>query len=178
MAQRRKWRSCSSRILKRGHLRPTPISNSSNAEGAYRRRLLKSSSRERLGQQPARPDDPPTSGVQIVRRRSDIRHVLRGDAAHIWLAFAGYGMNAGSADAMNLSWMLAGVINDWADPMLLDVYELERRPITAQVSHYDIILARLKQFSVVPKLLVARQNLVRPGTPANCTGWAWAPPID
>src|SRR6516165_1667396 len=61
---------------------------------------------------------------------------LCGDAAHIWVPFAGYGMNAGIADAMNLSWMLAGVINRWADPMLLDAYELERRPITEQVSHY------------------------------------------
>ena len=80
---------------------------------------------------------------------------LCGDAAHIWVPFAGYGMNAGIADAMNLSWMLAGVINRWADPMLLDAYELERRPITEQVSHYamNIILARLKQFSAVPENL-------------------------
>jgi 2-polyprenyl-6-methoxyphenol hydroxylase-like FAD-dependent oxidoreductase len=41
-------------------------------------------------------------------------------------------MNAGIADAMNLSWMLAGVLKGWADPALLDAYEIERRPITAQ----------------------------------------------
>lgn len=48
------------------------------------------------------------------------------------MPFAGCGMNAGIADAMNLSWMLVGVISGWADPMLLDAYEIERRPITEQ----------------------------------------------
>jgi 2-polyprenyl-6-methoxyphenol hydroxylase-like FAD-dependent oxidoreductase len=61
---------------------------------------------------------------------------LCGDAAHIWVPFAGYGMNAGIADAMNLSWMLAGVIKGWADSALLGAYEIERRPITEQVSKY------------------------------------------
>jgi 2-polyprenyl-6-methoxyphenol hydroxylase-like FAD-dependent oxidoreductase len=94
------------------------------------------------------------TGRRMVADRFRDRNVfLCGDAAHIWVPFAGYGMNAGIADAMNLSWMLAGVINGWADPMLLDAYELERRPITEQVSQYamSIILARLKQFRVVPE---------------------------
>src|SRR5258708_4179177 len=34
-----------------------------------------------------------------------------GDAAHIWVPYAGYGMNAGIADAMNLSWQLAAHLN-------------------------------------------------------------------
>ena len=44
------------------------------------------------------------------------RVFICGDAAHIWVPFAGYGMNAGIADAMNLSWMLAGVLQGWAAP--------------------------------------------------------------
>ena len=47
------------------------------------------------------------------------RVFICGDAAHIWVPFAGYGMNAGIADAMNLSWMLAGVLKGWADPAIL-----------------------------------------------------------
>jgi hypothetical protein len=43
---------------------------------------------------------------------------------------------AAGADATNLSWMLAGVIKGWADPALLEAYEIERQPITEQVSHY------------------------------------------
>jgi hypothetical protein len=77
---------------------------------------------------------------------------LCGDAAHIWVPFAGYGMNAGIADAMNLSWMLAGVIRGWADPALLDAYEIERRPITDQVSRYamNTSLARASQRATIP----------------------------
>ena len=52
------------------------------------------------------------------------------------MPFAGYGMNAGIADAMNLSWQLAGVLKGWAGPAILDAYEAERWPITEQVSHY------------------------------------------
>jgi 2-polyprenyl-6-methoxyphenol hydroxylase-like FAD-dependent oxidoreductase len=54
----------------------------------------------------------------IADRFRDRRVFLCGDPAHIWVPFAGYGMNAGIADAMNLSWMLAGVIKGWADPAL------------------------------------------------------------
>ena len=45
-------------------------------------------------------------------------------------------MNAGIADAMNLSWMLAGVLHGWAMPGILAAYEAQRLPITEQVSHY------------------------------------------
>jgi len=66
----------------------------------------------------------------------DRRVFICGDAAHIWVPFAGYGMNAGIADAMNLSWMLAGVLQGWADPAILHAHEPERWPITEQVSRY------------------------------------------
>lgn len=59
-----------------------------------------------------------------------------GDAAHIWIPFAGYGMNAGIADATNLSWMMAAVLNGQASTALLDAHERERHPITEQVSRF------------------------------------------
>ena len=60
-------------------------------------------------------------------------------------------MNAGIADAMNLSWMLAGVIHGWAHPMIL-TYEIERRPITEQVSHHamNTALALTSQSRIIP----------------------------
>jgi 2-polyprenyl-6-methoxyphenol hydroxylase-like FAD-dependent oxidoreductase len=61
---------------------------------------------------------------------------LAGDAAHIWVPYAGYGMNAGIADAMNLSWLLAAHLNGWAPSSILDAYEAERWPITSQVSRF------------------------------------------
>jgi hypothetical protein len=69
------------------------------------------------------------------------RAFICGDAAHIWVPFAGYGMNAGIADAMNLSWMLAGVLQGWAGPEILAAHEAERWPITEQVSHYAMTIA-------------------------------------
>ena len=61
---------------------------------------------------------------------------IAGDAAHIWVPYAGYGMNAGIADATNLSWLLAAHLNGWAPASILDAYEAERLPITDQVSRF------------------------------------------
>jgi 2-polyprenyl-6-methoxyphenol hydroxylase-like FAD-dependent oxidoreductase len=72
----------------------------------------------------------------LADRFRDRRVFICGDAAHIWVPFAGYGMNAGIADAMDLSWMLAGVLEGWATPEILEAYEAERWPITEQVSHF------------------------------------------
>lgn len=57
------------------------------------------------------------------------RTMLVGDAAHIWVPMAGYGMNAGIQDATNLAWMLSAVHHGWAGAGLLDGYEAERRPL-------------------------------------------------
>ena len=64
-------------------------------------------------------------------------------------------MNAGIADAMNLAWMLAGVIKGWADAALLDAYEIERRPITEQVSRHAMHLATTweRRYGAVPETI-------------------------
>ena len=62
------------------------------------------------------------------------RAFICGDAAHLWVPYAGYGMNAGIADAMNLSWMLAAHLKGWAPQSILRAHEMERQPITEQVS--------------------------------------------
>ena len=54
---------------------------------------------------------------------------LAGDAAHQLPPTGGFGMNTGVQDVHNLAWKLAGVIDGWARPGLLDSYELERRPV-------------------------------------------------
>jgi len=72
----------------------------------------------------------------IANRFRDRCAFIAGDAAHIWVPYAGYGMNAGIADAMNLSWLLAAHLNGWAPSSILDAYEAERWPITSQVSQF------------------------------------------
>ena len=72
----------------------------------------------------------------IASRFRDRSAFIAGDAAHIWVPYAGYGMNAGIADATNLSWMLAAHLNGWAPARILDAYEAERWPITHQVSRF------------------------------------------
>lgn len=70
----------------------------------------------------------------VADRFRDRRVFISGDASHLWVPYAGYGMNAGIADAMNLSWQLAARIQGWGAPGILDAHERERHPITEQVS--------------------------------------------
>ncbi|HVV92716.1 MAG TPA: FAD-dependent oxidoreductase [Hyphomicrobiales bacterium] len=77
----------------------------------------------------------------LADRFRDGRVFICGDAAHIWVPNAGYGMNAGIADAENLAWRLAAVLRGWGGPSLLDGYERERHPITDQVSRFAKDLA-------------------------------------
>jgi 2-polyprenyl-6-methoxyphenol hydroxylase-like FAD-dependent oxidoreductase len=72
----------------------------------------------------------------IASRFRDRCAFVAGDAAHIWVPYAGYGMNAGIADATNLSWLLAAHLNGWAPASILNAYEAERWPITNQVSRF------------------------------------------
>jgi 2-polyprenyl-6-methoxyphenol hydroxylase-like FAD-dependent oxidoreductase len=72
----------------------------------------------------------------VADRFRDRRAFICGDAAHLWVPYAGYGMNAGIADAMNLSWMLAAHLKGWAPEAILDAHERERQPITDQVSRF------------------------------------------
>ena len=72
----------------------------------------------------------------VADKLRDRRVFICGDAAHIWVPYAGYGMNAGIADAANLAWLLAAHLRGWAPAAILDAHEAERLPITEQVSHF------------------------------------------
>jgi hypothetical protein len=72
----------------------------------------------------------------VADRFREGRVFLCGDAAHIWVPYAGYGMNAGIADAANLAWLMAAHLAGWAPAAILDAHERERLPITEQVSRF------------------------------------------
>jgi 2-polyprenyl-6-methoxyphenol hydroxylase-like FAD-dependent oxidoreductase len=95
----------------------------------------------------------------VADRFRDRRAFICGDAAHLWVPMAGYGMNAGIADAMNLSWQLAATLKGWAYPAILDAYEAERQAITEQVSRFAMnhAIALSKQRAAVP------DNIEAPG---------------
>jgi 2-polyprenyl-6-methoxyphenol hydroxylase-like FAD-dependent oxidoreductase len=65
----------------------------------------------------------------LADRYASGRVFLIGDACHIHPPFGGFGMNMGIADAVDLGWKLAGVLQGWGAKTLLDTYEMERRPI-------------------------------------------------
>jgi hypothetical protein len=77
----------------------------------------------------------------VADKFRDGRIFICGDAAHLWVPFSGYGMNAGIADAEDLAWMLVAMIRGWGGPRLLDAYEAERGPITDQVSRFAMGLS-------------------------------------
>ena len=72
----------------------------------------------------------------VADRFRDGRVFIAGDAAHLWVPYGGYGMNAGIADVLNLTWTLGAILGGWAGPAMINAYEAERRPITAQVSKF------------------------------------------
>jgi len=72
----------------------------------------------------------------VADKFRDRRVFICGDAAHLWVPYAGYGMNAGIADAENLGWLLAAHLQGWGGEGMLDAYEAERLPITEQVSRF------------------------------------------
>ena len=69
----------------------------------------------------------------IASRYREGRVFLVGDACHLHPPFGGYGMNMGVADAADLGWKLAAVLQGWGGPAMLDSYEVERRPVHVEV---------------------------------------------
>ncbi len=80
-----------------------------------------------------------TMCAETASRYRDGRVFLAGDAAHRFPPTGGIGMNTGIADADNLAWKLAAVVQNWAGPALLDSYQAERRPVAMSNTHYSVM---------------------------------------
>jgi 2-polyprenyl-6-methoxyphenol hydroxylase-like FAD-dependent oxidoreductase len=64
------------------------------------------------------------------------RILLGGDAAHLFTPAGGLGYNTAVEDAVNLGWKLAAAVKGTAGPLLLESYELERRPAAVRNTGY------------------------------------------
>ncbi|MEW2404045.1 FAD-dependent monooxygenase [Streptomyces sp. NPDC046862] len=69
--------------------------------------------------------------------------LLAGDAAHAIPPAGGMGMNLGLADVHNLCWKLAGVLQGWAGPGLLETYERERQPVARRTLRQGVVNTQL-----------------------------------
>jgi 3-(3-hydroxy-phenyl)propionate hydroxylase len=94
-------------------------------------------------------------GVEVIRARVYTHHsriaarfvegrvALAGDAAHLMPPWAGQGMNTGIRDVTNLCWKLAAIVENGADPSLLDTYDRERRPHAQAMIDLSTTLGRI-----------------------------------
>lgn len=79
----------------------------------------------------------------VAERFRHGRILLAGDAAHAIPIVGGLGMNTGIADVHNLCWKLAGVLQGWAGPSLLDTYETERQPVAHRTLRQAVANSKL-----------------------------------
>ena len=93
----------------------------------------------------------------MATRYGDGRIWLAGDACHLHPPMGGYGMNMGIADAVDLGWKLAALLQGWGGPALLDSYERERRPV-----HQRVINEAVENYAMMADHLV-RDGVERPG---------------
>lgn len=63
----------------------------------------------------------------VAHRYGEGRVWLAGDSAHQYLPTGGYGMNTGIADAMDVSWKMAAMLQGWGGEHLLASITTERR---------------------------------------------------
>jgi len=72
-----------------------------------------------------------SAAASWASRFQDRRVLLAGDAAHVMPPTGGFGGNTGVADAHNLAWKLAMVLEGTAGSPLLDTYDVERRSVSS-----------------------------------------------
>ena len=89
----------------------------------------------------------------VVDKLREGRVFLAGDSAHLWVPYAGYGMNAGIADAIDLGW-ISGWCGQWMGWREATRWLTSQRegPITDQVSRFamDHCIKMAAQRSSVP----------------------------
>ena len=86
-----------------------------------------------------------TDATRQAATYRDRRVLLAGDAAHVHSPDGGQGLQMGVADAVNLGWKLAQVIEGTSIDSLLDTYHAERHPVAARVLRTTMGLVALRR---------------------------------
>ena len=73
----------------------------------------------------------------VAERYHEGRVFLAGDACHLTSPTGGLGMNTGIADAVDLSWKLAALLEGWGGPALAESYGIERKPIAQRITRFS-----------------------------------------
>jgi 2-polyprenyl-6-methoxyphenol hydroxylase-like FAD-dependent oxidoreductase len=81
---------------------------------------------------------PWTASAIVAEEYRHGRVFLAGDAAHEMPPTGGFGLNTGVQDVQNLTWKLAGVLQGWAAPSVLDSYDAERRPVGRAITEQSL----------------------------------------
>ncbi|MGH3136492.1 MAG: FAD-dependent monooxygenase [Gaiellaceae bacterium] len=117
------------------------VNSTTDADGARNRDVSADTSEERCVEYVREALGAPALAIEIenvqqwnacadwAERFQEGRVFLAGDAAHNMPPTGGFGGNAGVADAHNLAWKLALVLDGSAGPGLLETYDAERRPV-------------------------------------------------
>ena len=87
------------------------------------------------------------------------RVFLVGDAAHRHPPTGGLGLTSAIHDAQNLCWKLAAVLGGYASPVLLDTYEVERRPVDQRNCQRSLENA-INHFAIGAELGISPDNPV------------------
>jgi 2-polyprenyl-6-methoxyphenol hydroxylase-like FAD-dependent oxidoreductase len=96
--------------------------------------------------------NPWTAHLLVAETYRRGRVLLVGDAAHQYIPTGGYGMNTGIADACDLAWKLAALVQGFGGPGLLQSYDAERRPVglrnrQASGGHTEVRLAIARAYA-------------------------------
>ena len=89
--------------------------------------------------------------AQVAPRYSAGRVLCMGDAVHRHPPTNGLGLNTSIADAFNLAWKLAQVLDGRAAPSLLETYSAERQPVGRQV--VDRAITSVGEMAAIPSAL-------------------------
>ncbi|KAJ7350401.1 FAD-binding monooxygenase-like protein [Mycena albidolilacea] len=114
--------------------------------------------------------------VRIAERLQHGRIFLAGDAAHQMPPWGGQGANSGIADAYNLAWKLAAVLDGRAGNALLETYDVERLPAGREAAEASASGADERGMISVKKNFTVARGMLRKAMLTSGHGYGYTSP--